>query len=753
MLICPQWKSSLHVEVIEPENVCLLTETEYTLLSGRTYCLLAPLLNGQHTTAEITSLLMSQVSLPEIYYGLHLLELGGHILEADHTLPAEVAAFWHTLNVDTKTVIQRSLSASVSVRSLGTIKTEPMITMLQDIGISVNADADFEVVLTDDYLQDGLADINQQAIAKRRPWMLVKPIGTKLWIGPVFQPGVTGCWACLAQRLQANRQMESYLLERKGTSTPFPTSRAALPTTKSLALQLAATQIAKALMLEKDETLTGRIVTLDVLSLEMEQHRLVRRPQCPVCGDPQQQAKNRVPAPVVLQSRKKLFTADGGHRTAFPEETFNHYQHHISPITGAVSFLGRTSEEDDQGLIFSYKAGHNFAMMSNNLFFLLKNLRGRSGGKGMTDIQAKVSAICEAIERYSGVFWGDELSKLASYQELVAIALHPQSLMNFSEAQYQQRISWNAAQLSSYHLVPEDFDEDRPIHWTPVWSLTNQEFRYAPTAYCYYGHPDLKEHFFCPCDANGNAAGNTLEEAILQGFLELVERDSVAIWWYNRVQRPLVDLASFNDPYFLTLQAFYKTIQRDIWVIDITSDLGIPTFAAISCRTDKAVEDIALGFGAHLDAKLAVQRALTEVNQFLPALRRSAPDGSTLYWFDDPEAIQWWKTATLDTHPYLIPNPQLPCKTASNYAQLASHDLLTDVQTCVEIARNQGMETLVLDQTRPDIGLSVVKVMVPGLRHFWKRFAPGRLYEVPVKLGWLPEPLTESQLNPVGMFF
>jgi oxazoline/thiazoline synthase len=59
----------------------------------------------------------------------------------------------------------------------------------------------------------------------------------------------------------------------------------------------------------------------------------------------------------------------------------------------------------------------------------------------------------------------------------------------------------------------------------------------------------------------------------------------------------------------------------------------------------------------------------------------------------------------------------------------------------------------VLDQTRPDIGLSVVTVIVPGMRHFWRRLAPGRLYDVPVVLGWLPVPLSETQLNPLSIFF
>jgi ribosomal protein S12 methylthiotransferase accessory factor len=62
------------------------------------------------------------------------------------------------------------------------------------------------------------------------------------------------------------------------------------------------------------------------------------------------------------------------------------------------------------------------------------------------------------------------------------------------------------------------------------------------------------------------------------------------------------------------------------------------------------------------------------------------------------------------------------------------------------------METLVLDQTRPDIDLPVVRVVVPGLRPFWSRFAPGRLFDVPVRLGRLDEPTPYDRLNPFPMF-
>ena len=69
------------------------------------------------------------------------------------------------------------------------------------------------------------------------------------------------------------------------------------------------------------------------------------------------------------------------------------------------------------------------------------------------------------------------------------------------------------------------------------------------------------------------------------------------------------------------------------------------------------------------------------------------------------------------------------------------------------LVEERGLELLVLDQTRPDIGLPVVKVIVPGLRHFWARFAPGRLYDVPVQLGWRTSPISEADLNPIPLFF
>ena len=110
------------------------------------------------------------------------------------------------------------------------------------------------------------------------------------------------------------------------------------------------------------------------------------------------------------------------------------------------------------------------------------------------------------------------------------------------------------------------------------------------------------------------------------------------------------------------------------------------------------------------------------------------------------------RTATLANQPYLLPAEGAPPRTISAYPRAWSEDLAEDVRSCQERAERLGMEMLVLDQTRPDVGLPVVKVIVPGLRPFWARFAPGRLFDVPVRLGRLRVPTRYTQLNPFPMF-
>lgn len=200
--------------------------------------------------------------------------------------------------------------------------------------------------------------------------------------------------------------------------------------------------------------------------------------------------------------------------------------------------------------------------------------------------------------------------------------------MRYSERQLAGHEAWNARK-SKFNRVPEPLDETLPIDWTPVWSLTEERHKYLPTQLLYYQSPASADcaRFFAMGCSNGNASGNNLEEAVLQGLFELVERDAVALWWYNRLHRPGVDLASFGEPWLLDLAAYYDGLGRDTWALDVTSDLGIPAFVAVSRLRATDQDRVLFGLGCHLDARIALQRAFAEMNQML-GLAREGQEGA-----------------------------------------------------------------------------------------------------------------------------
>jgi ribosomal protein S12 methylthiotransferase accessory factor len=776
MLNRPRFRPHFHVEIVAGEGVFLLSDSRQTLLRGRLYELVAPWLDGR-SAEDVCYRLRGKASPAEVYFALTQMERKDYLCEEEEALPAGQAALWSSQQVTPAAAARRLAERPVVVRAFG-VEAGPFLELLQSLHVRVAGEGQADVVLTDSYLRGDLRTWNAEALRGGRPWLLVKPLGRQVWMGPLFHPGKTGCWECLAQRLQANSPIATYLQGRNGHTGAVANDRACTPATLQVAWGLAANAVASWIVRGELPELNGKVQTLDVPTWRLQRHTLIRLPFCPACGPREDQAVRPYRAPV-LESRKKTFTRDGGHRVVPPEETLALYRHHVSPITGAVPMLERVSPltptplprdggegtkpaahfpvsgdrgwgEGGDGVLHVYVAGTNMARPYRDLAQLRGDLRMLNAGKGTSDVQARASGLCEGLERYSGVFRGDEPRRRARMAELGEAAVPLGDCLLFSECQYRERDLRNATG-SRFSFIPVPFDPEANVEWSPVWSLTRRVVRYLPTAFCYYDYPRSDEPTYCIACSNGNAAGNTLEEAVLQGFLELVERDSVALWWYNRVRRPGVELDTFGEPYLGRLQRFLHKHGREFWVLDLTAYLGVPVFASVCRRTDGPPEQIVFGFGAHLEPRVALLRAVTEMNQMLssPLLE---PQGKELGDpAADPETAHWLKTATTANQPYLHPADG-PARTAASYPQVWADDLAEDVRACQALVERAGMEMLVLDQTRPEVALPVAKVIVPGLRHFWPRFAPGRLYDVPVRLGWHSRPLAEEELNSVPMF-
>jgi ribosomal protein S12 methylthiotransferase accessory factor len=743
MLNRPRFRPHYHVEVVPGEGVVLVSDTRHSLLRGRLYELVIPCLDGR-TTDEVCAQLRAEASPVEVFYALTQLERKDYLCEEEPALPAGQAAFWSSQHVTPGTAVRRLAQRPIVVGAFG-VEAGPFRDMLRSLHVRLADEGPPDVVLTDSVWRSEVQDCNAAALREGRPWLLVKPMGRQIWVGPLFRPGTTGCWECLAQRLRANFPVAAFLQGRNGHAGAVMQDRASTPAATQVGLGLAANAVASWVVRGELPELDGKLQTLDLASWRSQTHTLIRLPFCPTCGP----GESRCFRPPALTPRKKTYTSDGGHRVVSPEETLARNVQHVSPITGAVPLLERAAPTSD-GVLHVYVAGNNSARPSRTLGQLRSDLRTMNSGKGTSDMQARASALCEGLERYSGVFRGDEPRQAARQADLGGAAVPLNDCLLFSDRQYCERDTRNAG-AGRFSFIPVPFDPEEVVEWSPVWSLTRNEVRYLPTAFCYYDYPQPDERTYCLACSNGCAAGNTLEEAILQGFLELVERDAVALWWYNRVRRPGVDLDRFGEPYLDRLRTFLHEHGREFWVLDLTADLGIPVFASITRRTEGPPEQIVPGFGAHLDPKIALLRAVTEMNQMLSSPLLGRPAKGAEKEPVDPETAHWLQTATTANQPYLLPAEGLP-RAEVLPEQVWSDDVADDVRICQALVERAGMELLVLDQTRPEVGLPVAKVIVPWLRHFWARLAPGRLYDVPVQLGWLSRPLTEEELNPVPMF-
>ena len=744
----PSLTPHLQFHPIDGQRTLLVSETFNTLLNGEIYSSLLPLLDGQHSHGDICKELDSYYSESEIRNVLLSLSNRGYIVSGEHSLEQGAAAYWTSLGASPCWAQMRLDACRVSIDG---DKRGALARQIESCGITVTSrNENLSIYVCADYLEDRFSDINRKHLETGVPWILVKPNGIVPLFGPIFQTETNGpCWACLVYRLQGHQEVHNFLRNRTGDRSIF-VPRASQPAVSNAVLSLAASEIAKWQVFDKSSPLTDHVISMDSVSLRSERHFAMLRPQCFECGDPRNNDPNREPHPVELKSSPKKVVNSGGTRSMSPEQTLKTYSHLVSPVSGVVTWLKLDSDESDSWF-HVHTSGSNFALRSKSLGTLRRSLRSKSVGKGSTRKQSEASALCEAIERYSCAFHGDEITRRGSYSDFSksqdAPAIHPNEVQLFSENQISHARQINARN-HPYNVIPDKFNENAIMDWSPVWSLTQDRHRYLPTSILYSMPAERRELANMTSDSNGCAAGNTLEEAILQGFLELVERDAFAVWWYNRLQMPQVNLDSFDDEYLSHARDYYRQFGRDIWVLDVTNDLGIPVFVAISRRTDSDSDDIMYAAGAHTDPHIAALRAICELNQFLNLAGPTGLDG-TGYRIDDPLCLWWFENVKVATQPYLAPSPDLPQRNLSDYRIPKNMDVLADLTHCRKIVESKGMEFLVLDNTRPDIRMPVVRVIVPGLRHFWERFAPGRLFEVPVEMGWRATQLDETQLNPI----
>jgi bacteriocin biosynthesis cyclodehydratase domain-containing protein len=730
-----QFAPNFTAYVLPPDVVCLYSEDRKYFLHGELYCALAAAIgkNGK-SFREIAGQLTPDFPPDKIDEAVKRMIERRYVVQASPSSTGPVAAYWASLGLPPEIAEKNLANCRVRVQSIDVQGAAELAAALTALGVRVvKSSPDLTVTLVNDYLEGQLAELNRQRLADKTPWLPVQPSGVFPLVGPLFDPGETACWTCMFDRMIRNREVKGFL--NRGAARPVAISPLARNTLGQSAIQFAAVEIAKAIATEFRTDLRNHIVSFDLAGSTIAKHYVAHRPQCPSCGNKKLKNPRRAPAPIELGPGAKLVMTSGGYRTVSSRATVARFRKHVSPLTGVVTRLERI--EADLPMNTNFYAQHNFSAPAQNVNELRAGLSGGSFGKGSTAEQGEASALMEAIERYSGIFQGDEIRAKHRFTEFPpGDAIVPNDILLFSDEQYRTR-EMPTTDTHDTQPAPDPFDPSANIEWSPAWSLRDKRFKYIPTSLLYFFYRGPAAFH---ADSNGCAAGNTREEAIVQGFLELVERDAYAIWWYNRTRQPEVDLNQFEDSYVRDLHSQLADTGRRLWVLDITSDLGIPTFVAILHWMQNGQENIEFGSGAHFDRRIALLRSLTELNQFMSIGLMGGGTG-------EKPSLDGVTPLRLQDYPFLLPSGK-PAVQPNADVRMPLDNTREQVDACVEIARRAGLDFLVVDQTRPDVEVPVVRVIVPGLRHFYRRFAPGRLYDIPEKLGLLDRPSLESELTP-----
>lgn len=369
-------------------------------------------------------------------------------------------------------------------------------------------------------------------------------------------------------------------------------------------------------------------------------------------------------------------------------------------------------------------------------------------------------AFLEGLERYAGTHRRDPGALLVdSYDNLGDAALDPRACGLYAPETYRD----------DPMIAP--FDPARPIPWVRGHSLRDDRPVLVPARLAYYSAGTEADHFVFEC-SNGCAIGSCLEEAVLFGLLELIERDAFLLGWYGDAPLTEIDLASCDSPVIRAMTDRAALCGYDVHVYDNRIDLPVPVVTGLAVRRDEGPGTLAFAAGAALDPETAVESAVSEILTYLPHLPRQvnerpaelaamARDFGLVRRLPDHAALFGLPGMREHVRGYLEPPAVRQfTQTYDAWSRLRPRglDLRDDLLWVRDELAAAGFDVIVVDQTTPEqreLGLRTACTIVPGLLPIdfgWSRqraLTMPRLRTAQRRGGLRPEDLREDEIRRV----
>ncbi|WP_066072473.1 TOMM precursor leader peptide-binding protein [Neobacillus soli] len=586
--------------------------------------------------------------------------------------------------------------------------------------------------------------IHQKAEEKYRntgiPWLRGFVSFGEGIIGPLVRPDTPGCSYCAdIRRLIAgtDRKEMLQLQLRNAAGESVMQDAWASRTGLSQMATLICNEVQKVLQGEPSN-LEERVFIINLRTLTNSNHLFLPNPLCPICrplpDDTPELAQIRLESSPKLNSRDYRCRSMDEFKTVLVKD-------YLDYRTGVMN-----------GKIQDFTLPFADVLVNMPLFEADEGVAGRSNSYEMSEL----TAILEGLERYCGIEpRGKRTVVRDSYHNLKQNALNPARVGLHEKEQY-----------STPHFPFKPFDPDDPMNWVWGYSFLQERPILVPELLAYYslgyGEGIVYE------TSNGCALGGSLEEAIFHAIMEVVERDSFLLTWYAKLPLPRLDLSSTNDKELqLMVDRMREVAGYDLHFFNSTMENKIPSVWAVAKNRRSKGVNLICAAGANPDPVRAVKSAIYELaGMMVHDEKLEANQQKYEHMLQNPYEVR-----TMEDHGLLyglreaeerlnfLLDDQRPLRTfAEEFKEPPKNtDLKEDLQDILQKFRRLDLEVIVVDQTTPITkrnGLFCVKVLIPGMlpmtfgHHLTRVKGLERVLSVPMKLGFMKQPLSYEQLNP-----
>jgi ribosomal protein S12 methylthiotransferase accessory factor len=565
-------------------------------------------------------------------------------------------------------------------------------------------------------------------------------------VGPFEVPGVPGCAKCAQLRWENSiRQtnLHKILQQQLGNSTDIHIPLTLSKTQLSSLGAIVATEIVA--IARGNPTNSAGHVGLYRASGEFEWVPLVPSHECPRC--------NLRPDDGCQYGTLQFESSIVGDIDTLRVNTVDHES------------LTRRYVHQDVGYVSSVHTAHkDDAFVLASAVIQSTKLDCQIGyGSSFTDAQAIKAAILEVLERTCVIQSTSRRPTVyASYNSLHHDALHPSLL-----GMHDQSVD------SSTNGYRQPFDEDKEYSWVWAYSTLTEKPTLILEQVAYYGRTADKGRFIYE-SSNGCSLGETLEEAVLHGICEVLERDGLMNMWYGQMPVPELFLAQDCPD---SVRRYLDVLENDGYqarFFNISNDLYVPAVFAVAINKQECVPKIVTGSASHLNPYQALSSALRELMVQMMHLNGLSEeriqqghamvgDSSGIRQLLDhvvaaamPEAYPRWRFLLEAERDQPLTVTEAYRDVQSRF-QVESRDIRVILESVLQDLHQRGFDVIVVDQTNVEAaygGFHAVKVIIPGMTPVTFGYGNQRLegltrvYELPYKMGYRSHILRKDELNP-----